>query len=123
VDLLTHADGLIGSLARLVEEDAAAPTDCQFPQPHLECLLVRLRPPLSSHASILLRRTSCEVAGVFTLTVSRVAGPGAFVVNPTTSELGDRERRGFVQRTGRHLDRVPDAFAVGEGDPNNQLPS
>jgi hypothetical protein len=42
---------------------------------------------------------------------------------PTTSELRDRERRGFVQRTGRHLDRVPDAFAVGEGDPNNQLPS
>jgi hypothetical protein len=28
-----------------------------------------LRPPLSSHASILLRRTSCDVAGVFTVTV------------------------------------------------------
>jgi len=41
-----------------------------------------LLPPLSSHASILLRRTSCEVAGAFTVTVSRVAGPGAFAVNP-----------------------------------------
>ena len=29
-----------------------------------------LRPPLSSHASILLRRTSCEVAGAFTVTVN-----------------------------------------------------
>jgi hypothetical protein len=35
-----------------------------------------LRPPLSSHASILLNRTSCDVAGAFTVTVSHVAGPG-----------------------------------------------
>jgi hypothetical protein len=35
------------------------------------------QPPLSSHASMLLTRTSCDVAGAFTVTVSGVAGPGA----------------------------------------------
>jgi hypothetical protein len=39
-------------------------------------------PALWSHASILLKRTSCEVAGAVTVTESRVAGPGAFVVKP-----------------------------------------
>ena len=41
-----------------------------------------LRPPLWSQASILPSRTSCDVAGVFTVTVRRVAGPGEFAVNP-----------------------------------------
>jgi hypothetical protein len=39
-------------------------------------------PALWSQASILPHWTSCDVAGVFTATVSRVAGPGALLVNP-----------------------------------------
>src|SRR5438093_4241727 len=36
-------------------------------------------PALCSHASILPHCTSCEVAGVFTATVRRVAGPGTLL--------------------------------------------
>ena len=39
-------------------------------------------PALWSHASILLHCTSCDVVGIFTVTMSRVAGPGAFAVKP-----------------------------------------
>jgi hypothetical protein len=51
-------------------------------KPTLECLLVRVLPPLCSHSSILLRRTSCEAAGVFTVIVRRAAGPGAYAGPP-----------------------------------------
>ena len=39
-------------------------------------------PALCSQTSTLAQLTSCVVAGAFTVTVSRVAGPGIFSVNP-----------------------------------------
>jgi len=35
---------------------------------------------------------------------------------PAPPEMGNGQHRRFAQRTGRDLDRVPDAFAVGERD-------
>ena len=67
-----------------------------------------LRPPLSSHASILLRRTSCDVAGAFTVTVSRVADPGAFAVNPQRRNSAIASAAASYSELARDLDSAPD---------------
>jgi hypothetical protein len=74
------------------------------------------RPPLSSQASILANRTSCEVAGAFTVTVSRVAGPGAPAVNPHRRNSPIASAAASYSESASNLDCVPDALAVGERD-------
>jgi len=57
-----------------------------------------------------------DVAGVFTATVSLVAGPGALLVEPAAPEFIDGQRRRFVKRAGGDFNAVPDVLAVGEGN-------
>ena len=55
------------------------------------------------------------MAGAFTVTVSRVADPGAFAMNP-------QRRNSAIARTAASYSElaaiycVPDAFTVGKGD-------